>query len=54
MTNEFLQFQLEFAEQLQISQGKQPDVLVVRFEKRTYFRRRTDNEALNESCILLM
>ena len=47
MTNEFIQFKIDFAEPLEISQGKQFDVLVLRINQRTYFRRRTDNEALN-------
>ena len=29
-------------------------MLVLKFLKRTYFRRRTDNEALNESITILM
>lgn len=54
MTNDYIEIKVDFAEPLLISQGKTPDIINVHFNKRTYFRRRTDNEALNTKSILLM
>lgn len=53
MTNYYIEIKVDFEKPLLISQGKTPDIINVHFNKRTYFRRRTDNEALNTNSILL-